>query len=66
MTTEKKTIVTIDASCFTHGPGDLVAEGEALGLFRSRRVSSPFRAKIESVVSDSDEHALRVVLTEAP
>jgi hypothetical protein len=66
MTTRNRTMVIVDASYFPHNPGDLVEEGVALGVFQGRRVDAPFRAKIESIAFDADEHALHVVLAETP
>gem|GEM_PF-3661974 len=59
-------MVIVEASSLIHSPDDLVEKGEDLGLFRGCLVAAPFRARIESISFDSDEHALRVVLTEAP
>lgn len=64
MNTEQRTMITVDASYFPHNPDDLVEEGVSLGVFQGRRIDAPFRARIESISFDADEHALHVILAE--
>ncbi len=51
---------------FPYNPGDVVEQGNELGLSGDCRVVAPFHARIESIWFDADLHAFRVVLVEAP
>jgi hypothetical protein len=66
MNAEQRTIITVDGAYFPHNPEDLVEAGVPLGMFQGRHIAAPFRARIESISFDADEHALHVVLAETP
>ena len=66
MNSENRTMIIVDGSYFPHNPEDLVEAGVPLGVFQGRRIDAPFRARIESILFDADEHALHVVLSETP
>lgn len=65
MTAGRDTVVLVDASDFQWNVGEFVQKGGTVGSLNGQAVPCPFDAVIQSVTFDSDEHLIRIVLTES-
>jgi len=62
--TAYRAFIKVDASGFEKEIGDLLEKGEIFGL-GMRVVKAPFRAIVEDISVDAEDHALIVCLVEA-
>jgi len=63
--TAYRAFIKVDASGFEKEIGDLLEKGEIFGRLGMRVVKAPFRAIVEDISVDAEDHALIVCLVEA-